>query len=97
LSNALRYTDPSGKVTLQITELTETLQVEIKDTGIGIPQDQLDTVFERFNTGTAGLRKGTGLGLAIVKSILDAHHASYQIQSEHGAGTRFTFQLKKAR
>jgi signal transduction histidine kinase len=97
LSNALRYTDPGGKITLQITELSEVLQVEIKDTGIGIPQDQLDTVFERFNTGTAGLRKGTGLGLAIVKSILDAHQASYQIQSEQGAGTRFSFQLKKAR
>jgi signal transduction histidine kinase len=97
LSNALRYTDPGGKITLQITELPEVLQVEIKDTGIGIPQDQLDTVFERFNTGTAGLRKGTGLGLAIVKSILDAHQASYQIQSEQGAGTRFSFQLKKAR
>lgn len=97
LSNALRYTDPGGKITLQITELSEVLQVEIKDTGIGIPQDQLDTVFERFNTGTAGLRKGSGLGLAIVKSILDAHQASYQIQSEQGAGTCFTFQLKKAR
>jgi signal transduction histidine kinase len=97
LSNALRYTDPGGKITLQITELPEALLVEIKDTGIGIPQDQLDTVFERFNTGTAGLRKGTGLGLAIVKSILDAHQASYQIQSEQGAGTRFSFQLKKAR
>lgn len=97
LSNALRYTDPGGKITLQITELSEVLQVEIKDTGIGIPQDQLDTVFERFNTGTAGLRKGTGLGLAIVKSILDAHQASYQIQSEQGAGTHFSFQLKKAR
>ncbi len=97
LSNALRYTDPGGKVTLQISELPEALQVEIRDTGIGIPQDQLGTVFERFNTGTAGLRKGTGLGLAIVKSILDAHQASYQIQSEEGAGTTFTFQLKKAR
>ncbi|MFD2046295.1 two-component system histidine kinase PnpS [Ornithinibacillus salinisoli] len=90
LTNAINYTPSNGKVTLAVTDNQEFVQIEVSDTGIGIPRDALPRIFERFyrvdkarsrNTG------GTGLGLAIVKHIVDVHEGKIEVDSEVNKGT----------
>jgi signal transduction histidine kinase len=89
--NALNYT-PAGEVTICIFEIPGSICVEIQDTGIGIEAEDLPHLFERFYRGRQ-IRQtnqiGSGLGLAIVKEILDQHHATIDIESTVGKGSRF--------
>ncbi|MBU2906488.1 response regulator [Arenibacter algicola] len=101
VSNAIKFTD-EGSVTLKITKLNETadtvlLHTEIKDTGIGIAQDQHEKVWQAFtqaSTSTNRLYGGTGLGLPIVKSIVEAMGSQVKINSEPGVGSSFNFDLE---
>lgn len=101
VSNAIKFTD-EGSVSLKITKLNETadtvlLHTEIKDTGIGIAQDQHEKVWEAFtqaSTSTNRLYGGTGLGLPIVKSIVEAMGSQVKIDSEQGVGSSFSFDLE---
>lgn len=105
VSNAIKFTD-SGSVTLRIkkskeTPETVTISTEVIDTGLGIPKDKLDEVWEDFtqaSSSTNRLYGGTGLGLPIVKSIVTAMGSNVFLQSEVGKGSRFYFdiELKKA-
>ncbi|RAJ12311.1 response regulator [Arenibacter echinorum] len=100
VSNAIKFTD-EGSVTLKIKKLQETkdtvlLYTEIKDTGIGIEEDQHDKVWQAFtqaSTSTNRLYGGTGLGLPIVKSIVEAMGSQVKIASEPGVGSSFNFDL----
>lgn len=70
----------------------------IADTGIGIPPDQLEQVFEKFyqvGYATSGVREGTGLGLAICKRLIEMHGGSIEIESDLGCGSRFYFTVPK--
>lgn len=92
LSNALRHTPRGGQVTLLIEENGEEgVRVSVSDTGSGIAQEHLHTVFERFyrveQAGGLQPERGSGLGLAIVKSIMGLHGGSSAIHSAAGAGT----------
>lgn len=94
LSNAVKYSDKDTVVTVNAISLNDTtLQIEIIDRGIGIPQDDIDKVFESFyrsyNTGTI---EGTGLGMAIVKKSVDTLGGTIEIDSKLGIGT--TVKLK---
>jgi signal transduction histidine kinase len=74
------------------------IRVSVSDTGIGMPADQLERIFERFYQvdGSASRRfGGTGLGLAIVKRIVEAHGGRIWATSEMGRGSTFTFELPK--
>lgn len=101
VSNAIKFTD-EGSVTLRITKLNETtdtvlLHTEIKDTGIGIAQDQHEKVWQAFtqaSTSTNRLYGGTGLGLPIVQSIVKAMGSQVKIDSEPGVGSSFNFDLQ---
>ncbi|WP_408006570.1 ATP-binding protein [Pseudalkalibacillus sp. A8] len=94
IDNALRHTRKGGKVTVEVTSLSSGLNVEIMDTGSGIPKEDLPFVFERFykadKARTRG-RSGTGLGLAIVKNIIDAHGGKISVHSKIDEGTTFSF------
>lgn len=95
ISNALKYTS-SGSVTITCERIGEVLVVRVRDSGIGISDDHLERLFDRFyRTDKARSRDqgGTGLGLAIVKSILDAHGAGIRVQSRVGEGTTVEVQL----
>ena len=95
LDNALRYTDPGGTVTVQLS-VRGNVRVAIQDTGQGIAQEHLPLLFERFyRTDPARARDsgGHGLGLPIVKEIAEAHHGSISVQSEVGKGSVFTLTL----
>ena len=84
---------------LQPSTLKEQLAITVSDTGIGIPEDKLDRIFESFEQGdgsTAREYGGTGLGLAVTKKLVELHGGSIQVESTVGVGSRFTFTLTAA-
>lgn len=94
--NAIKYNTDGGRVQVTVTKEGETAAVTVRDTGIGIPPDQQDRVFERFYRVDKSHSKasgGTGLGLSIVKHAVQYHHGAIHLQSEVGKGTeiRVTF------
>ncbi|MBN8208034.1 HAMP domain-containing protein [Bacillus sp. NTK071] len=94
LDNAVRHTPNDGEVSLLITSLEKGVQFNVKDTGSGIPEDDLPFVFERFykadKARTRG-RSGTGLGLAIARNIVESHRGQISVHSKNGEGTVFSF------
>jgi signal transduction histidine kinase len=98
VDNAIKYTTSPGTITISLSPTAAGVEVEIADTGEGIPQDELSHIFDRFrrgNTGTRGRISGAGLGLAIVKRILDLHHVRISVSSSPGRGTSFSFTLPR--
>ena len=96
--NAIKYNTDGGRVQVTVTKENETAAVTVRDTGIGIPPDQQDRVFERFYRVDKSHSKasgGTGLGLSIVKHAVQYLHGAIHLQSEVGKGTeiRVTFPL----
>ncbi len=97
ITNAIKYTE-QGKVEVLIEEDSKYGKIIIRDTGIGIPQEDIDRVFERFyrvDKARSRVVGGTGLGLAIVKHIVEAHNSRIEVKSELGVGSEFSFRLKK--
>lgn len=96
LSNAIKYTPDGGTITLSACAVDDGVRIDVRDTGIGIPSEDLPHLFERFyrveksRTSETG---GTGLGLAIAKEIIEAHGGSISIQSEQGTGSVVTIIL----
>ena len=89
--NAIKYNVPDGKVIIGVGNAPEGIKVIIEDTGIGIPKDQQERVFERFYRVDKSHSKetgGTGLGLSIVKHAAIFHHAQIRMESEVGVGTK---------
>jgi two-component system, OmpR family, phosphate regulon sensor histidine kinase PhoR len=100
IDNALKYTPEGGSITLGIrpSASQEMVEVYVRDTGAGIPEEELPRLFERFyRVDKARSRElgGTGLGLAIVKHIVRAHGGEVGVSSRLGAGTEFTFTLPR--
>jgi|GEM_PF-2142237 len=98
VGNALKFTAAGGSVTVRLLPSEEGVTLQVADTGIGIPSDQLDRIFDRFYQvdGSATRRYGgMGLGLALVKQIVEAHGGQITVTSEIGAGTTFTIWLPK--
>jgi two-component system sensor histidine kinase BaeS len=84
VGNAMRATPEGGTVTLTAREKADGVEVEVRDTGGGIPVEVLPRIFERFFRGVDG---GLGLGLPIVKELVDAHEGEIEVESEVGKGT----------
>jgi two-component system phosphate regulon sensor histidine kinase PhoR len=96
LDNAIKYSEPGGKVTLRIDRTDGRVQLAVSDTGIGIASQHLPRIFERFYRVDKGRSRelgGTGLGLAIVKHIVQAHGGNVQVESTPGRGTTFRIAL----
>jgi two-component system sensor histidine kinase GlrK len=91
IGNAVKFTPEGGLITLAAYPASDGLAVSVSDTGPGIPQENLTTIFEKF--ASSDPKKGTGLGLAIVKNIIAAHGGKVWAESEPGKGSRFTFAL----
>lgn len=92
LSNAFKFTPPEGRVTLSAKPSDECVEIRVEDTGVGIPADSLEKVFNKFEQvkPTEGLvrkTKGTGLGLTIVKGFVEAHKGRVWLESREGHGT----------
>lgn len=88
LSNAIRFSNPGGEIRLAALRTGEWLRIAIEDHGIGIPEDQIKSVFSRFHARRKGPhRGGAGLGLSVVKSFVELHGGSVTIRSAEGQGT----------
>jgi len=97
ISNAINYT-PEGVVTVRVREGESDVQVEVMDTGIGIPAEDLPRLFEDFFRASNVATKGTGLGLSIAKRIVEAHGGTIYAESpcpKSNTGSKFTFTLPK--
>ena len=96
LSNAVQYTDPGGSVSISSRRAGGEVHIDIEDTGIGIPQDALDKVFQRFyrvDEARTRVKGGSGLGLSIAQWIANAHSGSISLRSTVGKGSCFTVTL----
>jgi NtrC-family two-component system sensor histidine kinase KinB len=93
LTNALKFTNPGGRVRVFIEPEETVVRFVVEDTGIGIPQEHLGRVFERFFRVPRNQPPGAGLGLAIAKEIVEVHGGSMAVRSTEGEGSRFSFAL----
>ncbi len=99
LSNAIKFSPDGGTVTVHIREEAEQVNVYVSDTGIGIPPEKSERLFDRFYRAgeSQGQRiPGTGLGLSIVRAIVEGHGGRMSVQSQPGQGSTFSFSLPKA-
>ncbi|MCU0482036.1 MAG: sensor histidine kinase, partial [Anaerolineae bacterium] len=96
LSNAIKYTPNGGRVTLSAEITPDSAIIQVQDTGMGIPPDDLPHLFEKFYRvkNSAHMQvEGTGLGLSIVKSIVENHDGTITVMSELNKGTTFSIHL----
>lgn len=99
LENAVKYSHPESMITVTIEDLEESVTLKITDQGIGISQEDLANIFERFytiNKSHSRQMGGAGLGLSIVKTIISKHDAKIDVTSTAGQGTTFTLTFLKA-
>ncbi|KON13284.1 HAMP domain-containing histidine kinase [Clostridium botulinum] len=98
LSNAIKYTNIGGKVELSMYEDIDNVNISIKDTGCGIPKEDIKNIFERFYRVDRSRNKktgGIGVGLTIAQSIINAHNGEIIVKSELNKGTEFIIKLSK--
>ena len=97
LNNALRFTPPGGRVSIDATAEESAVRFNITDTGNGIPEKYMPKIFERFFRvpGQSG-STGAGLGLAITREVIEAHGGRINVESREGVGTTFSFTLRRA-
>jgi signal transduction histidine kinase len=93
VENAVRYTEEGGRIELAAWQDEESVLIEVRDNGPGIPDEELAYIFESFRSGSS--RGGTGIGLAIVKSIVEAHGGGVSAQNLPGGGASFRLWLPR--
>ena len=95
LSNACKYTDAGGTITVSVQPQDAEVVVSVKDTGAGIPADELDCIFDMFvQVGRPGAREGLGIGLTLVKRLVDMHGGTVEARSPgEGGGSEFIVRL----
>ena len=98
LLNAVKYTPQGGKVRIEVKDQNESVLVRVSDTGIGVPQEDLDRAFEEFYrapNARAVERDGTGLGLSFAKQVVERHGGRIWIENNSGGGSTFSFTIPK--
>jgi len=99
LSNSIKFTKPGGVITTSVYSTEDKIHISVKDTGIGIPLDKQEEIFERFvqsGNNTFEENVGSGLGLSLVRSFVQLHGGCVRIISEPGKGSEFIVDLPKA-
>ena len=100
IDNAIKYSPKGRSLYVSTYSMRKTVYVTVRDNGIGIPQEDVPHVFDRFykveKAHTPAPQMGSGLGLSIVKRIMESHGQSITVRSAHGRGTQFTFTLERA-
>jgi len=95
LNNAIKYTPTKGNIAVKLEGGKEEVRFEISDTGPGIPKEDQDKIFDKFERITSEKQEGTGLGLPIAKDIVELHKGKIWIESEIGKGSKFIFTLPR--
>lgn len=96
LSNAVKYTNPNGKINVTMHDEVDNICISVKDTGLGIPADKENLIFERFGQVDKTLKRvseGSGIGLSLVKSFVEMHNGTIKLDSELGKGSEFIVTL----
>lgn len=96
LSNAAKFTDINGRIWVNMIDKGESVVIIVKDCGVGIPDDKLDIIFERFRQVDSSLSRsheGSGIGLSLVKSFIEMHGGSIKAESKLGEGSQFIIEL----
>ncbi|MFT9498173.1 MASE3 domain-containing sensor histidine kinase [Anaerosolibacter sp.] len=96
LSNAIKFTNPGGHIEVSIYDREERIGIHVKDTGIGIPEDKINIIFQRFRQVDSLMQRkaeGSGIGLSLVKALVDAHGGTIAVESKYGEGTEFMIEL----
>ncbi|MBU3918242.1 response regulator [bacterium] len=96
LSNAIKFNQPGGSISVTLNRKTDHLTIAVKDSGIGIPENQLETIFERFSqVDSSSTRKheGTGIGLSLTKEIVRLHGGEISVKSDLGKGSEFVIRI----
>ena len=99
LSNAVKFTHRGGEMAIGCVPTSDVVHIYVSDTGVGIPADKLEAIFDPFfqvNGGLAGRDSGVGLGLAISRDLAHAMHGDLSVESELGVGSRFTLTLPRS-
>ncbi|MBI4851962.1 MAG: response regulator [Acidobacteria bacterium] len=99
ISNAIKFTNEGGEIKIVGRILEKQVEISISDNGVGINQDKIDKIFDRFYQGDSSTTRkygGIGLGLSLVKNIIDAHKTSIKVESQEHVGSSFTFTLNVA-
>ena len=100
IDNAIKFSQNNSSIYVETTEKSEKILISVKDTGIGIPKESINQIWDRFYKIDASRgkdKKGTGLGLSIVKEIIQVHNENINVVSTEGVGTEFIFTLTKAK
>ncbi|ABN51525.1 MAG TPA: hybrid sensor histidine kinase/response regulator [Hungateiclostridium thermocellum] len=96
LSNAIKFTPRGGSIKVEVKDCGKTVAISVKDTGIGIQEDKLEMIFERFKQVDNLLTRkneGSGIGLSLVKSLVELHGGKISVKSEYNRGSEFTVEL----
>lgn len=93
LDNAVKFTDPGGEVFVSIKNLPDFIQIQVADSGSGIPSEEIQRIWDRLFRGTSATQKGLGLGLSIVHAVVHAHSGEVHVTSTPGVGSVFTVQI----
>ncbi len=98
LVNSIKYTPRNGRIDMAVLDRGSSILIEIADTGIGIPKNELPRIFEEFYRASNAKeveREGTGLGLSIAKQVIEMHKGQIRVESEEGKGSKFSIELPK--
>jgi len=98
ISNSIKYGKDNGNTKVRLFDMSDKMLIEVADDGIGISENALERLFERFYRVDKNRSReigGTGLGLAIVKHIVEAHHQTINVRSTIDIGSTFSFILEK--
>jgi signal transduction histidine kinase len=97
IDNAVKYTPAGGRVEVSVRREGDQAVVGVRDTGVGIPADELPRIWDRlFRGDTSRTERGLGLGLSLVRAIVQAHDGTVDVTSEPGVGSTFTVRLSLA-
>jgi signal transduction histidine kinase len=98
LTNAIKYSNPGGRVNFSAVESEEFIRIIVSDEGIGISQEEQQKIFEKFyrsESAAAQDRNGHGLGLALAREIIQLHHGTLSVESTPGEGSEFVIEFRK--
>jgi signal transduction histidine kinase len=95
MDNALRYSNPEGRIEVHVSQIDSDVQISFRDNGIGLTEEEAELAFERFYRGHKAEEhaRGTGLGLPVAKAIVEAHDGSISLQGKLGEGAMATVTL----
>jgi signal transduction histidine kinase len=95
LDNALKFTEPGGEIVIGAEQSSDKYYLWVRDTGIGITEEEIPFIFDRFYRGRQPGKEGSGLGLAIAKSLVEAQSGNIIVESTPGKGSRFILEFPK--